>query len=257
MRVYTFFIKLIHRLLGNLHISLTNIGFYLTYVYSFFSRAQDLFKVIYVFGLKKSIVKFLTILIKYLIKYFLFILPFILIFKGLYICWSDGVITVDYFSQQFISNIPFLGENLSNSIWGNNLILSFENIKDNQKITQLIFIGGLGSCLGKTIFETWFSDCDYFKLPAVAGPGALRDGEGIKIPLILQSTQGDSDLNLASSNVPVQGTAVPPQGTSPVEGSSRPVKGSVEDMSSSGFWKTPLNTFKQEISPCFKQHTEV
>lgn len=77
------------------------------------------------------------------------------------------------------------------------------------------------------------------------GPGVLREGKEIKIPLISQSTQRDPDLNLGSSNVPVQGTAVPPQSTSnvPVEGTSNVegsfkvpvVKGSVEDMSSSGF----------------------
>ena len=129
----------------------------------------------------------------------------------------------------------------------------FEDIKDNQKIHQLIFIGSLGSCLGKTIFETWFSDWDYFKVYAVAGPGVLRgsvsSGEGIKIPLILQSTQGDSDLNLSLSNVPVPST-YSVLGTSSVSaGLSNPVKGSVEDMSSSGFWKIPFKTFNEEISP--------
>jgi hypothetical protein len=46
-----------------------------------------------------------------------------------------------------------------------------DNIDKNQKITQLIFVGGLGSCLGKTIFETLLND--YLKLSA-GSPRALR-----------------------------------------------------------------------------------
>ena len=50
--------------------------------------------------------------------------------------------------------------------------LSLDKIHNNQDITQLIFAGGLGGCLGKTILEEWFSD--YFKLPAVAGLGVRQ-----------------------------------------------------------------------------------
>jgi hypothetical protein len=193
------------------------------------------------------------IFIKHLLKYVLFVLPFILVFKSLYICWQDAVLTIEYFSQQFISNIPFLGERFSCYIWGEGL--SLDKIQSNQNITQLILIGGLGGCLGKTIFEIWFSDSDYFKVPAVAGPEVSGERPGIKIPLILHSTQ-NSDLNLgsASANVPVQDSSnVPVQGSSNVP----PVKGSINDMSSSGYWKKPLKTFKEEISPCFEGHTLV
>lgn len=186
------------------------------------------------------IVKFTRVFLKYILKYVLFVLPFILIFKGLYLSWSYDIMTFEFFSQEFISNIPFLGVKFSKIIWGDNLILTLENIQNNQKIIQLIFMGGLGSCLGKTIFDVWFSNCDYFKLPAVAGPANIRSGKTpeIKIPLILQSTQDDSNLNLGSSNSPS-------------------VQGPVNDMNWTSIWKIPLKTFNEEISPCFEQYTKL
>ena len=111
------------------------------------------------------------------------------------------------------------------------MLLSLDNIQNNQKITQLMSIGGIGSCLGKTIYEIWFSDSDYFKVPATAGSPGVSGELGItKIPLILQSTKG-SDLNLGSdsSNIPVKGSG------SASGSSNLPVKGSVDDMSSTGF----------------------
>ena len=186
------------------------------------------------------IVKFASVLVKYILKYVLFVLPFVLIFKGLYLCWSHDIMTFEFFSQEFISNIPFLGVKLSKILWGENLILTLENIQNNQKIIQLIFMGGLGSCLGKTLFDVWFSNCDYFKLPAVTGPSNIRSGKipEIKIPLILQSTQDDSNLNLGSSNVPS-------------------VQGPVNDINWTSIWQIPLKTFIEEISPCFEQYTRI
>jgi hypothetical protein len=209
-----------------------------------------------------SIMGFIIKLSKYVFRYILFILPFILIFKSVYLCLHEGILTSEFFSHQFICNIPFLGEKLAYNIWGDNLILSLEKIQNNQKITQLIFTGGLGSCLGKTIFETWFSD--YFKVPMtyrpadhLGGPSPRSERPVIKIPLILQSTQGGgSDLNVDSglSNLTVQGTYnLPTQSSAKVP----PVKGSVDDMSSTGFWKVALDTFNEEISPCFDQHTKM
>jgi hypothetical protein len=94
----------------------------------------------------------------------------------------------------------------------------------NQKFTEYIVAGGLGSCFGRSIYEMF---SDYFKIPA--GPGYVSsDLEKIpsvkcKTPLILQSTQ-DSNLNLdsgsgeGSSTIPVEtkgvgspgGTRTPP-----------------------------------------------
>ena len=82
-----------------------------------------------------------------ILKYIIFILPFILIFKALYLCWDNDVWSITYFSQQFISSIPFFGQILSDNIWGNNLILSLDNLQNNQNISQIIFIGGLSSFL--------------------------------------------------------------------------------------------------------------
>ncbi len=159
-----------------------------------------------------------------ILKYIIFILPFILIFKSLYFCWNNDIWTITYFSQQLISNFPFCGKMLSENIWGNNLILSLDMIHYNQKFTEYIVAGGLGSCFGRSIYEMF---SDYFKIPA--GPGYVSsDLEKIpsvkcKTPLILQSTQ-DSNLNLdsgsgeGSSTIPVEtkgvgspgGTRTPP-----------------------------------------------
>ena len=76
-------------------------------------------------------------------------------------------------------------------------------IQDNQKFTEFIVAGGLGSCFGRSLYKTF---SDYFKLPALAGGpvdvggdlGKIPSVKG-KIPLISQSTQG-SDLNLGSGS---------------------------------------------------------
>jgi hypothetical protein len=69
----------------------------------------------------------------------------------------------------------------------------------------------------------------------LGGPSPRSERPVIKIPLILQSTQGGgSDLNVDSglSNLTVQGTYnLPTQSSAKVP----PVKGSVDDMSSTGF----------------------
>ncbi len=184
---------------------------------------------------------------KNLKKYLFFTLPCILAFKALYLCWTEDVLTFAYFIQQFISNVPFLGQTFSEYIWDKNLILSLDQIKNNQKIMQLIFAGGLGGCVGLSLFETWFNDS--FKLPMVAAPVDLGDDltsgkiPSIKIPLTLQSTQG-SDLNLgsdsASSNVPEQRNDTP---------STVPEYGPL--------WETIIYKFKNNMEPGFKQYVRV
>jgi hypothetical protein len=198
---------------------------------------------------------------KNLLKYLFFTLPCILAFKAIYLCWTDEVLTFAYFIQQFLSNVPFWGQTFSEYMWGNNLILSLDEIQTNQKITQLIFVGGLGSCLGKSLSETWFSDYFNFnfnfnfKIPAVAGPadigGDFASGKtpSIKIPLTLQSTQG-SDLNLgsdsASSNVPEQGTANVPQ-----EGSANDISPHTEPQF---LWESIVDKFNNNMVPTFEQY---
>ena len=97
-------------------------------------------------------------LAKNILKYILFTLPFILSFKALYFCWMYGVWTTPYFIQEFISNVPFFGLRLSEFFWGNDLILPVDKIQNHQNISQLIFVGGLGGCLGKSLFDSWFAD---------------------------------------------------------------------------------------------------
>ena len=228
------------------------------YVYNNFTMKKLLLKfsrVIY--NTCKAISVFSLKLGKNLLRYFIFILPMVLLFKSLYICWQLDAWTLTYFSQEFISNLPFFGPMLLDILWVDNIGLSIDNIQHNQNIIRLIFAGGIGSSLGKTIFETWFSD--NFKVLATVGSPSIRDELPVnKIRLVLQSTKG-SDLNLdsGSSNVPVKGSGSGSGSGSGLNSSNIPVKGSVDDMSSSGFWKVTLNTFKDEISPCFGQYTRI
>ena len=207
-------------------------------------------------GLGRQIKKFLANFAKNLLK-FLFILPFVLIFKALYICWINGVWTMPYFIQEFISNVPFLGYILYDYFGGNNSILSQDNIQNNQNIRELIFLGGLGSSLGFSLFESIFGD--YFKQPVVPGPMGMVGGDfssggkpsiKIQIPLILKSTQ-DSNLNLGSdsalSNSPVQGA------------SNAPAQGGANNTSSTyvPFWQTIIDTFNNNMVTCFEQYVNI
>uniref|UniRef100_A0AAU7YTV1 Uncharacterized protein n=1 Tax=Madurella sp. TaxID=2420206 RepID=A0AAU7YTV1_9PEZI len=180
--------------------------------------------------------KFFLILGFNLLKYIIFILPFILIGKALYLCFNNDVWNLAYFSQQLISNLPFCGKMLSQNLWGNNLILSLDMIQNNQKFTEFIVAGGLGSCFGRSIYESFFY---YFKLPALAGSAAyvgedLYKTPYVKIPLVLQSTQ-DSNLNLGSgaegsTGISVENTGVgtPTGGRTPPSYPSSPGRGTAE-----------------------------
>lgn len=153
--------------------------------------------------------KFFVNLSKNIFKYIFFILPFILIFKSIYTCWHNDIWSFIFFSQHIISNIPFFGQMLIENLWGNNLILSLDSIKDNQDIIQLIFTGGLGSCLGKSIFEIGFFN--FSKLPATM----CNDAGEIKRPSIkaplnisLMTTRGPDSAS-GSSSVPSGSSKVP------------------------------------------------
>lgn len=155
---------------------------------------------------KSSISIFLVNLRNNILKYILFILPCILVFKALYNCYIYDVWTFVYFIQQFISHVPFVGQTFSEYIWGKILLLSSDGVQyHHQNLVDLIFVGGVGASLGKSLMDTWFSN--FLKIPegapAVAGPANIGGGDlsegSVKIPLILQSTQG-SDLNLDSAS---------------------------------------------------------
>lgn len=209
---------------------------------------------------KSSISVFFANLRKNILKYIFFILPCMVVFKALYLCYIHDVWSFVYFIQQSISHVPFFGQTLSEYIWGNNLLLSLDTIKKNQNIVELIFVGGLGGSVGKSLMETWFSD--YFKLPgaapAVAGPanigGDFSSGKvpSVKIPLILQSTQ-DSELNKnlgsASSNVPAEEgrVNVPSSGTADETSSTVPKE----------LWCYHRDNFYGNVVPVLEQYTSV
>ena len=152
--------------------------------------------------------KFFVNLSKNIFKYIFFILPCILIFKSIYTCWHNDIWSFIFFSQHIISNIPFLGQMLIENLWGNNLILTLDSIKNNQDIIQLIFAGGLGSCLGKSIFEIGFFN--FAKLPATIGD----DSGEIKRP----SIKAPSNISLMTTTGPDSGSgsSSEPSGSSKV-----------------------------------------
>lgn len=116
---------------------------------------------------------FLVNLGKNFLKYILFILPFILLFKTLYSCLFNGVWDFQFFSQQFISNFPFIGKILYSIIWNEYSLLPIDTIYYNQWIMEITFVGGLGGILGRTIFETYFSD--FIKVP-LGGETLMSEG---------------------------------------------------------------------------------
>ena len=116
---------------------------------------------------------FLVNLGKNFFKYIVFILPFILLFKTLYSCTFNGVWDFQFFSQQFISNFPFIGKILYGIIWNEYSLLSIDTIYYNQWIMDITFVGGLGGILGRTIFETYFSD--FIKAP-LGGETLMSEG---------------------------------------------------------------------------------
>nr|AYE67612.1 hypothetical protein [Annulohypoxylon stygium]AYE67640.1 hypothetical protein [Annulohypoxylon stygium] len=116
---------------------------------------------------------FLVNLGKNFLKYIIFILPFILVFKTLYSCILNGVWDYQFFSQQFISNFPFIGKILYGIFWKESSLLSIDTIYYNQWIMETTFVGSLGGILGRTIFETYFSD--FIKVP-LGGETLMSEG---------------------------------------------------------------------------------
>lgn len=113
--------------------------------------------------------KLLKIITKNILR-FIFILPFILIFKSIYTCWHFDIWTISYFSQVFISHIPFIGSYLFYLLneQGSQLSYNLGGVASlpeiNQYIGNLIFSGGLGTSFGTALLEFFF---DKDKLPIV------------------------------------------------------------------------------------------
>ena len=139
--------------------------------------------------MKKLIFKFVLAFFKRLLAYIILVLPCVLLFKTFYICLQSNNYHVLFFTQEFLSNIPIIGSNLLNLIYGNNIILSRDIIINNQDISNLIFVGSVGGSFGWNILN-------FITL--------LFENEG-KIPLTLN--MNDSSNNGGSgSTEPVKGS---------------------------------------------------
>jgi hypothetical protein len=98
--------------------------------------------------MKKLIFKFVLAFFKRLLVYIILVLPCVLLFKTFYICLQSNNYHVLFFTQELLSNIPIIGSNLLNLIYGNNIILSRDIIINNQDISNLIFVGSVGGSFG-------------------------------------------------------------------------------------------------------------
>lgn len=119
------------------------------------------------------------------LKYLFIILPFIILFKSMYHCWLHDIWIFSFFTQQLVSNFPFIGKFLMDSFWGDQHLLTLDDLENHKYIIETIFIGGLGGCLGRSLVEIFSTDL--FKQPAGIGnypfpvyPGEVR-GDLVKI----------------------------------------------------------------------------
>nr|AYE67669.1 hypothetical protein [Annulohypoxylon stygium] len=161
--------------------------------------------------------KFFLNLGKNFLKYIIFILPFILVFKTLYSCILNGVWDYQFFSQQFISNFPFVGKILYGIFWKESSLLSIDTIYYNQWIMETTFVGSLGGILGRTIFETYFSD--FIKVP-LGGETLMSEGNVNTMNQDSGSKSSDSaGSKSGSSTVPKSGSSAEPKWIS--EGGSK------------------------------------
>ena len=161
--------------------------------------------------------KFFLNLGKNFLKYIIFILPFILVFKTLYSCILNGVWDYQFFSQQFISNFPFVGKILYGIFWKESSLLSIDTIYYNQWRMETTFVGSLGGILGRTIFETYFSD--FIKVP-LGGETLMSEGNVNTMNQDSGSKSSDSaGSKSGSSTVPKSGSSAEPKWIS--EGGSK------------------------------------
>lgn len=103
--------------------------------------------------MKKFLLQFAHPLFGRLLAYIMLVLPCILLFKTFYICLKSNNFHLLFFTQELISNIPIIGAYILNLIYGNNLILSQDIIINNQDISNLIFVGGIGGSFGWNLFN--------------------------------------------------------------------------------------------------------
>jgi hypothetical protein len=101
--------------------------------------------------LQKVLQNFVHLFLKKLLVYILLVLPCILLFKTLYICLKTNNFGSLFFTQEFISNIPIIGSYILNLIYYNNIIIPQDIIINNQGISNLILVGGVGGSFGWTL----------------------------------------------------------------------------------------------------------
>ncbi len=88
--------------------------------------------------------------------YLFFILPIILLFKTIFSSYCHDNWSFMAFSQEFLSHIPIFGSSIIKT--GNWVYLSPDVIKDNQYLGNLLFVAGMGNCLGNVIVEEYLSN---------------------------------------------------------------------------------------------------
>lgn len=155
--------------------------------------------------------------------------------------------TLVYYSQQFISNLPFFGQIFSDYIWGDNSSLSKDILESHQRFSQLIFAGGLGASIGRSILEIWFQDFDFVKVPAIAeGLGGDLDD---KIPISIKplDTLAMTGSGSGSSKVPGEGLSkVPGEGLEKEEFTPK----------NTPFYLYILESFKTEFLVCNQSYVD-
>lgn len=92
---------------------------------------------------------------------YLFILPFIVLFKSLFNCSINDTWTFAFFTQSFINNLPFVEKIILHYLFNEEYLLSMRTLDYHKNVMELLIIGG--GCLGKAIADTYISD--FFKLP--------------------------------------------------------------------------------------------
>lgn len=157
---------------------------------------------------------FVLSFLKRFISYIFIILPFILLFKTLYICLQYNDYSYLFFSQQFISNIPIIGIKLLKITYNNDLILTLDNIINNHNISGFIFAGGIGSCFGWSFFDVFIKETLNTYLE-----------DKTKIPLTLNMNEGSDNANSKSESG--KGLASG-SGSASASGSNKPVESSKE-----------------------------
>lgn len=117
----------------------------------------------------------------------IFVLPLILIAKALYLCYITNNISVLYFLELLISNIPFYGKVFSSNISNECFTLSNESIREinsliYKNINELMFIGAIASSFSWSLFEVLFSE--FFKEHMTIGGVNIQE---IKNPPVIKN----------------------------------------------------------------------